>query len=140
MIRSIATVILFCSATAASGDELTAAKTIQAGTILQEHHVLVTGNSTEVTKRTRDFALGKETSLIVFKGQSIDPATLRDPRIVVRNDVLELHYRSKKMAIRTEARALQDGTKNQKIKVMNLSSRKVVHAKVLNENVALVEN
>lgn len=75
-------------------------------------------------------ALGLQTRVAVYAGRPIQADDLSAPDLVSRNQVVTLRYERGGLTIETEGRALGSGSAGAKVRVMNLSSRAMLNARV----------
>lgn len=78
-----------------------------------------------------DQVLGQALRVAVQAGRPLRVDDLTPPALVVRNQLIKLHYTQAGMTISTEGRALDAGSLGQRVRVMNLSSRGTVQGDVL---------
>lgn len=75
-------------------------------------------------------ALGLQTRVAVYAGRPIQAGNLSAPDLVSRNQVVTLRYERGGLTIETEGRALGSGSAGATVRVMNLSSRAMLNARV----------
>lgn len=121
---------------AVAADEITAARTLPAGTVLTEAD-LVVSPSARVGLTPAD-ALGKQLRVAVYPGRPIIAAQLAAPTLVSRNQLITLAYENAALRIETEGRALGAGGAGDVIRVMNLSSRATLMARINSDGTATV--
>ncbi|MCP1336829.1 flagellar basal body P-ring formation chaperone FlgA [Futiania mangrovi] len=78
-----------------------------------------------------DRLVGLEVKRTIYAGQPVHPADLGPPTLVERNAIVEVRYIAGALQIRTEGRALDSGGAGDLVRVMNLSSRATVTARVV---------
>ncbi len=110
--------------TTATAEELLASKIIRAGSILSATDI-VTPNNHEALRRAVDI-IGMETTRTLYKGQAIDTVTLRTPTLIKRNAIVQMEYIKGPMKISAEGRALDKGGLGDRVRVMNLTSKRIV--------------
>jgi flagella basal body P-ring formation protein FlgA len=110
--------------TTATAEELLASKIIRAGSVLSATD-LVTPNNHEALRRAVDI-IGMETTRTLYKGQAIDTVTLRTPTLIKRNAIVQMEYIKGPMTISSEGRALDKGGLGDRVRVMNLTSKRIV--------------
>ena len=111
-----------------AADEITAARTLPAGTVLAPEDL-----SVAVTARvglTPPDAIGKQLRVAVYEGRPITAGQLTAPTLVAPNQLVTLAYESAALRIETEGRALGAGGEGDVIRVMNISSRATLMARV----------
>lgn len=109
--------------------EVVAARTLRAGTILAEHDLRAAGTGAGVAGRIAEL-VGLETRRAIYKGRPVVQAHLGPPTLVHRNDVVVMTYTDGGLGIRTEGRALDSGGRGELVRVLNLTSRQPVRAVV----------
>ncbi len=110
--------------TTATAEELVASKIIRAGSILSASDI-VTPNHHAALKRAVDI-IGMETTRTLYQGQAIDTLTLRTPTLIKRNAIVQMEYIKGPMTISAEGRALDKGGLGDRVRVMNLTSKRIV--------------
>ncbi len=108
-----------------------AAQTLRPGIVLDERHVAlarVAPGPGDLT-RTAD-VLGYETQVAVYRGQPIRAGDLGPPTLIRRNELIRLSFKAGAILLMTEGRALDDGAKGERVRVMNLDSRRTVYGVV----------
>jgi flagella basal body P-ring formation protein FlgA len=78
-----------------------------------------------------DQVLGQALRVAVQAGRPLQLDDLTAPEVVVRNQLIKLHYALGGMTIAADGRALDAGAVGQAVRVMNLSSRGTVQGVVL---------
>ncbi len=78
-----------------------------------------------------DQVLGQALRVAVQAGRPLRVDDLTAPEVVVRNQLIKLHYALGGMTIAADGRALDAGAVGQAVRVMNLSSRGTVQGVVL---------
>lgn len=80
---------------------------------------------------TADQVVGQALRVAVQAGRPLQVNDLTAPEVILRNQLIRLHYTLGGMMIATEGRALDAGAIGQSVRVMNLSSRGTVQGIVL---------
>ena len=119
-----------------AADEIAAARNLPAGTILT-HADLVVTTTARVGLAPAD-AVGKQLRSAVYRGRPISARHLTAPTVVNRNQLITLTYEDAALRIETEARALGAGGEGDLIRVMNLSSRATLMARINVDGTATV--
>jgi flagella basal body P-ring formation protein FlgA len=78
-----------------------------------------------------DQVLGLALRVAVQAGRPLGADDVTPPPMVLRNQVIRLHYSQGGMSITTEGRALEQGALGQVVRVMNLASRETLAGTVL---------
>ena len=135
MIRIL--IFLFLAAPAAA-DTIVAARTIPAQTLItpgdiQLHDRTVPGSLSDPVD-----AIGMEARVALYAGRPIMPGDLGSPAIVERNQIITLHFQRGGLMISTEGRALGRAGPGDMVRVMNVSSRSTVTARIGADGAAYV--
>ncbi|MBX2856094.1 MAG: flagellar basal body P-ring formation chaperone FlgA [Rhodobacteraceae bacterium] len=119
-------------ANAKPGQVVTAARTIRAGEVLSHGDLALRpgGAYAGQTVAAPEQVVGRETRVAIYAGRPINPGDLRAPSVVRRNDLVTLMFQLGGLQIQTEGRALEDGGLGERIRVMNLDSRRTVSGEV----------
>ncbi|WP_372801884.1 flagellar basal body P-ring formation chaperone FlgA [Paracoccus seriniphilus] len=108
---------------------LAAARTLQAGTIITASDLrAIDGKSAGLSDPAS--AIGKQARVTIYEGRPIHANLLQSPRIVRRNQTVQVIFQRGALQVRAQARALSDGGEGDVIRVMNTDSRKVISALV----------
>lgn len=109
-------------------DDLVAARNLPAGTILSAEDLAVTpGPGAGLVPAD---AVGRQLRTAVYEGRPISKGQLTTPTLVSRNQLVTLAYANGALRIETEGRALGAGGEGDVIRVMNLSSRATLMARI----------
>lgn len=122
----IAGSVLASFSNTANAEDIIAANTIKAGDALTSADI-VTPNNADDLRRAINF-VGMEASRTVYKGQTIEIKDLHEPTLIERNTIIQMEFNKGPLTILAEGRALDDGALGQRIRVMNLHSKRVVTA------------
>ena len=117
-------------ASPAFADTLVAARTIPARTIIGPEDVLLRDLDIAGGITTVDAAVGQEAKVALYAGRPIRPGDLGAPAIVERNQIVLLVYQNGGITISTEGRALERAGVGDFVRIMNLSSRATVTARI----------
>lgn len=128
----IAAAILSSGYAPAAASEPVAARYIRAGEIIAAGDI-ETPQTVDALRRAAKL-VGLEASRAIYKGQPLTGDALRKPTLVERNAIVAMEFVKGPLAIAAEGRALEQGGEGQRIRVMNLSSRRVVTAIVVGPN------
>ena len=109
-----------------------AARTIRAGEVLNHGDLILRpgGGFAGQTVSSPDQVVGREARVAIYAGRPINPGDLRAPSVVRRNDLVTLLFELGGLQIQTDGRALEDGGIGDRIRVMNLDSRRTVSGEV----------
>lgn len=117
---------------AAFAEDIVAAKTIRAGAVIGAGD-LVTPDNHEALRRAVNI-IGMETRQAIIKGQTIDETALSQPTIINRNAIVQMQFQKGPLTISSEGRALDNGGMGERIRVMNLTSKRIVSVVIINQN------
>ena len=84
--------------------------------------------------------IGKETRRRLRQGHVITPSQVKAPLLVKRGDQVELIARSSPYAVRMSGKAMADGARGDRIRVKNLSSKRIVEGTVTQAGQVTVMN
>jgi flagella basal body P-ring formation protein FlgA len=82
--------------------------------------------------------VGKQTKTALYINRPIYLAHVGEPEVIERNDIVTIVFDNGALRITGEGRALDPGQQNQRIRVMNLSSRQIITGEVINKNTVRV--
>ena len=125
--------MLFAS-TPLSAETLLAARNIRAGAVIIASDIVPPKSN--MALRTASSMIGMEASRNLYIGKPIHKSDLQAPRLIERNAIISIIYAKGPLSIETEGRALEDGARGARIRVMNLKSKRIVTATVTGTNLA----
>ncbi|HXI86264.1 MAG TPA: flagellar basal body P-ring formation chaperone FlgA [Parvularculaceae bacterium] len=128
----IAAAILATGYSPAAGEELIAARNIRAGEVLLASDIVTPDSETGL--RQAASLIGLEAARSIYRGQPINAGDLRSPTLVDRNAMVRMEFSKGAMAIATQGRALDQGGLGDRIRVMNIASKRIVSAIVISNN------
>ncbi|MBI1366974.1 MAG: flagellar basal body P-ring formation protein FlgA [Alphaproteobacteria bacterium] len=128
----IATAILAAGYSPAAGEEIVAARNIRAGETLLASDI-ETPDSESGLRQAATF-IGREAAHSIYRGQPINAADLRAPTLVDRNAIVRMEFSKGALAMATQGRALDQGGLGDRIRVMNMASKRIVSAIVVATN------
>jgi flagella basal body P-ring formation protein FlgA len=114
------------------GEELVAARNIRAGDVVAAADI-ATPRGDEALRRAAKL-VGLEAVRNIYRGQPFSESDLKTPTLVSRNDIVTMEFAKGPMVISTEGRALDQGGLGDRVRVMNLLSKRIVTAVVVNNN------
>lgn len=120
----IAMSILGTSVETAVAEDILAARNIRAGTVISASDI-ITPTDRIALRRAVDI-IGKEASRAFYQGQAIDETKLRSATMIKRNAIVQMEFARGAMTISAEGRALDNGALGDRIRVMNLGSKRIV--------------
>lgn len=132
------TIVFLLATFPAWGEVLTPARTIPAQTVIGpgdivQSDLVIPGALTDPAA-----VIGMETRVALYPGRPILVSDIGLPAIVERNALVRLIYASTGLHIATEGRALDRAGPGDVIRVMNLSSRTTVIARIGTDGAAYV--
>ncbi|MEL6839625.1 MAG: flagellar basal body P-ring formation chaperone FlgA [Pseudomonadota bacterium] len=111
-------------------DTVVATRTIPAQAIIMAEDVILNGSNVPGSVSDPDDIIGMEARVALFAGRPIRPQDVGFPAIVERNQIIALFYQRGGLIISTEGRALGRAGPGDVIRVMNISSRSTVTARI----------
>ena len=122
--------LLLIWAMPAAADMVVAARTIPARSVIAPEDLAM--QEGEAVGAVTDPAqlIGQEALVALYAGRPIRLADVGPPAVVERNAVIPLIYQSGGLTISTEGRAMDRASPGDLIRVMNLSSRTTVTARI----------
>ncbi len=121
---------------------VTAKEPISRDTILTEDlFIIEERKSNEIPPKsfhTIDDLIGKISKTYIRQGQVISAREVSAPFIVHAGDSIEILAKNQHITLKTIGIVKQDGRKGDIIPIMNLGSKKIVYATVINENISQV--
>tara|TARA_R110002072_G_scaffold36528_1_gene107559 strand:- start:1249 stop:1662 length:414 start_codon:yes stop_codon:yes gene_type:complete len=132
-------ILLLCLLALPAGAEtLVAARTIPARTIIGSDDLLLRDIATTGGITDPSSLIGMEARVALYAGRPIRQGDVGPPAVVDRNQIIPLVYMRSGVMISTEGRALDRAGPGDLIRVMNLSSRSTVTARVGPDGTAYV--
>lgn len=83
--------------------------------------------------------VGLETRVAIYAGRPLRRGDLGPPTVVERNQIVTILFKHGTLSIRSEARALEAGGIGERIRVMNLDSRKIVTGAVAGADLVVMK-
>ncbi len=115
-------------ASAAIAEDLIASRNIRAGVTVTASDIVSPSDQDGMRRAIK--IIGLETVRTIYKGQSLHENGLQSPTLIERNAIVQMEFSKGGMNISAEGRALDKGSLGERIRVMNLISRRVVVATV----------
>ncbi len=112
----------------AVAEELVAARNIRAGSVITATDI-VSPNDLDAMRRAVNI-IGMEAVRTFYQGQPLREDNLRKPTLVKRNAIVQMAFSQGSMTINAEGRALDPGGLGDRVRVMNLISKRIVVATV----------
>lgn len=127
--KALVTVIALMLPALASAAHLTAARTLQAGTIISGSDLALSdGRGAGLSDPGQ--AIGMQTRVTIYEGRAIPASALQEPRLIERNQIVRITFRKGNLTIQAEGRAMAPGAAGDVIRVMNTASRNTISARV----------
>lgn len=122
----------------AAADTVVAARTIKAQTIIAPSDLIVQPTTLPGGESDPALFIGMEARVALYAGRPIRATDVGFPAIVDRNQLVPLIYDANGLTIRTEGRALGRAGVGEVIRVMNMTSRNTVSARIGEDGAAYV--
>lgn len=122
--------VMAALAAPAHAETLLAARTLPAQSIITAEDLVVSPQVIPGSVSDADSIIGMETRVALYAGRPIRQGDVGFPAVVDRNQIIMLTYQRNGLAISTGGRALGRGGPGDLIRVMNLSSRATVTARI----------
>lgn len=117
-------VALLCPLTASAGG-VTAARTLPAGSVIGPGDLIAEPGTDPAETEA---LIGLQTRFVLYAGRPVVMAQLQMRRLIARNQIAPLVYRSGALSIETSGRALSEGGAGEVIAVMTLDTHRTVSA------------
>lgn len=118
---------------------MVAARTLRAQTVITGADLAMSDDEVPGALTDPNLAIGLETRTAIYPQQPISAGDLGPPAVVERNQMLPLAYRDGGLSILTEGRALDRGAVGDTIRIMNITSKATLFAKLGADGVAYVQ-
>lgn len=119
---------LIAALPAAAGG-LAASRNLPAGTVISAADLRAIDSKTPgLTDPSQ--AIGLQTRITIYEGRPIQASLLQTPKLVSRNQIVQLAFERGALRIVSDGRALDEGAAGDLIRVMNLGSRNTITARV----------
>lgn len=135
MIRVLA--LLLCG-TGAAADTVVAAHTVRPQSILTAADLVLTDATTTGGVEDPALLIGMEARVALYAGRPVRLGDVGPPASVERNQIIPLVYRTGRLSITTEGRALDRAAAGEWIRIMNVQSHTTVSAQVSSDGRAYV--
>ena len=116
----------------AYAEDLFTARNIRVGSVIGPSDI-VTPKSAEALRRASKM-IGMEAARNLYKGKAVGHGDLRLARIVERNAIVAMTYQKGPLVIEAEGRALDDGGMGERVRVLNLQSKRIISATIIGAN------
>ena len=114
-----------------SAQTVVAANAIRARSIIGPQDVALIAETTTGGITNTDEIIGLEARVNLYAGRVIRASEIGPPAILERNQLVVMTYKTGMLNITTEGRVLERAGAGERVRVMNLSSRKTVTGLVL---------
>lgn len=114
---------------AATAGNLTAARTLPAGSIITAGDIVASDQDGSMHGVPADI-VGLQTRVTLYEGRPIPASALQPPRLVERNQIVRMAFAHGALRIEAEGRAMSAGAAGDIIRVMNTASRNMISARV----------
>ncbi|MFQ5562730.1 MAG: flagellar basal body P-ring formation chaperone FlgA [Parvularculaceae bacterium] len=128
----IAATILAAGYEPIASEELVAARNVSAGEILTAADIM-TPKGAEGLRRAAGL-IGQEALHALYKGQPFSESDVHPQTIVERNALVKMEFVKGPLTITAEGRALDSGGMGERVRVMNVFSRRIVSTIVVGTN------
>lgn len=122
----------------ARAETIVAARTIPAQTIISETDLVRTDQIVPGAISDPELIVGREARIALYSGRPIREGDVTAPAVVDRNEIIPLIFQGGALLISTEGRALERASPGERIRVMNVSSRNTVTARIAEDGAAYV--
>ena len=116
----------------AFAEDITAKQHIRVGSVVGSSDISTPRSASAM--RLAASLIGKEAVRTIYQGQPILQEDVQSPTLVRRNAIVQMTFVKGGMTILTEGRALDDGSLGSRIRVINLSSKRVITTTVTSAN------
>lgn len=137
MIRLVILICLLASSSFA--ETLVATRTVRAQEVLSASDLALSDVASSGALDHPSQAIGMEAKIALYPGRPIRPDDVGPPAIVERNGIITLVYQQGGLYISTEGRALGRAAVGETVRVMNISSRTTVFARIHEDGRAYVQ-
>lgn len=131
-------VIACLAAAPAWADVLVPTSTLRAKTVINAEDLLLRDGQVAGALSDPSTVIGMEARVTLYAGRPIRSGDLRAPAVISRNQLVKMHYQKGTLIISTDGRALDRAAPGEVIKVMNLTSKATLAAKVQSDGSVLV--
>lgn len=129
--------IAVLSAMPAVADSVVATRVLRPGTLIEAQDVTIlkdaTGGFSDISE-----VVGYETAYALYPNRPIQPDALRSPSLVDRNALVQLLYQSRGLTITAEGRSLGRAGRGERVRVMNLGSKRIVHGIAIDPSTVVI--
>lgn len=122
--------LCICLAGPVMADTVVAARTIPARSVIGPSDLMVSDVQVPGAVVDPQTIIGQEARAALYAGRPIRPGDVSPPAVVERNQEINMIYIGTQLTIRAEGRALDRAAPGDRIRVMNLSYRSTVFARI----------
>lgn len=124
------TLLMITLASAAQAQTVVTTRTIPARVQITAADLAILPQTTPGTLSDPAQIIGMEARVALYPNRPVTAADIGPPALIERNQIIGLRFRIGNLTITTEGRALDRGAAGELLRVMNLSSRETVTARV----------
>lgn len=121
------------AASAGAADTVVALRTIRPGEVIDAADLGLVPETRAGGIVDPELAAGQEARIALYQGQTVTLDAIGPPALFARNQIVSLEYRRGGLSIRAEGRALERGGAGDRVRVMNLASRRIVEGFVADD-------
>ncbi|WP_300033233.1 flagellar basal body P-ring formation chaperone FlgA [uncultured Roseobacter sp.] len=119
-------------------DAVVATRTVKATAIITELDVKVISGEIPGSFDAIHNVIGQEARTTLYAGRPVRFDDVGPPAIVARNQIVPLRFEASGLVIATEGRSLERGAAGDRVRIMNLASRKTLFGQVQPDGSVLV--
>lgn len=135
---TIAICLILLSGQAIAGSVISA-RAIRANAVLTPEDVTLSSRIISGALSDPASVVGMEATVAIYPGRPIRPQDVRQQAVIERNEIISLIFQRGGLLIQTEGRALGRGAAGDRLRVMNLASRKTVSGQIRADGSVVVE-
>ena len=122
-----------------AAESVVALRTIRAGEVIGAAHVALDRTAVPGAAERPEDVVGLEARRMIYTGRPVLNADVGPPAIFERNAIVPLLFRHGALTITAEGRTLSRAGIGDRVRVMNLNSRKTVHGVVSADGAVVVD-
>ncbi len=129
---ALAAIVLAAGPSFSSAEVVVPRENIRAGVVIEPEHIaVIRGQASPGEIELAEEAIGLAARATLYRGRPIRAEDLGAPIVVERNSFVALEFRRGALSLSTEGRALDEGGVGDRVRVMNLDSRRTVFGVVV---------
>ncbi len=117
---------------------VTAKQTLKRGDVISESDIILQEKNISLLQTgsftTTEVVIGKRALKNIYKGAVINNTNIGEPYIIKKGQMLFIKAEKKGISVQLKAKALMNGKKGQRIKAINLKSKRIIEGVVVNSN------